>query len=618
MATPPTRVQMVQPAVGFLSNASPKTTPTFDVQSGDLLVCIGQWEGAFNGTAVNAPTWTGTGTWTQRVTAGSLNNPNNSYVAIWSCDVTATATARTVSLTTLTGATTMDFGFTVTQWRAHGGVGVTNSTALVSPSTGTPSLSLTTSDGSAVQCGNDDWSAQDGTSRVWRTVNGSAMTESLYARNTTNYAAYAAYAPDTGSAGTTTVGLTAPTGQTYAIAGIEILGTAGTTAPPDPYYVQQVGVPGRRDIPGNVFAFLTPPKWDYDSGELPVTAAVSMDSTSTMDVTGGAQTIPATVTMAGASSMAVTGNQTISAAESMDSTSTMLAGGKQTISAAATMASTSAMAVTQSQTELATVTMAGTSTLSVVGFQTITATVAMASTSAMSEVPTNTAAVTMAQTSAMAVTALVTHPYAVAMAQSSTLTVVGLQTISASATMAQSSAMAVTIQVIRTTAVTMAQTSTMAVSGKQTIPTAVAFASTSAMTEVVSGFNSATVAMAQTSTMAVVTQITRVAAITMAQTSAMGVVAMVIQSGQVGFTSTSAMTLASTHVVLAAALMAQVSTMVVSTIPPRDITIYSLTAPVLDWEANGVTLDWSTGLVAVANYTPSAPVLDWLSTEPVI
>jgi hypothetical protein len=105
MATPPTRVQLVQPAVGFLSTATPKTTPTFDVQSGDLLVSIAQWEsGHTSATAIPLPTWTGTGTWTQRVAAGAANTLNHAVVVIFTCDVTATATGVTVSQATLTGS----------------------------------------------------------------------------------------------------------------------------------------------------------------------------------------------------------------------------------------------------------------------------------------------------------------------------------------------------------------------------------------------------------------------------------------------------------------------------------------------------------------------------------
>jgi hypothetical protein len=234
MTTPPTRVQLVQPAVGFLSTATPKTTPAFDVQNGDLLVVVGQYENALvpSGTGpAPVPTWTGTGTWTQRAVSGTLGTGtspgNHGLVVIWTCAVTATATGVTVSLAT-TNSVNM-YGFTVTQWRGHSGHGATAIASVDSPTTGTATASLTTSAAnSAVQMGDNDWTAQDGTTRVFSTVNGSAMTESLYARNTINYACYGAYSPDAGAAGSKSIGVTTPGGQTYAVAGIEILGLAGS------------------------------------------------------------------------------------------------------------------------------------------------------------------------------------------------------------------------------------------------------------------------------------------------------------------------------------------------------------------------------------------------------
>jgi hypothetical protein len=221
MATPPTRVQLVQPAVGFLNTTTPKTTPSFDVVTGDLLIIQSFSEDVTTGLA--APTWTGTGTITQ---LESIANANDCTAYLYSLPVTATTTARTVSQARTSGSGM--FSFIVTQWRDHGGVGVHSQAHLVSPSTGAPSLTLSgLTANSALQCGNSDWSASDGTTRTWRTVNGSAMTESLYARNTTNYAVYAAYTSDIGSLTSATVGLTAPSTQAYSLLGIEVLGTAG-------------------------------------------------------------------------------------------------------------------------------------------------------------------------------------------------------------------------------------------------------------------------------------------------------------------------------------------------------------------------------------------------------
>lgn len=231
----PTRVALIQPAVGFLSNASPKTTPTFNVTNGDLLVCVVQME--HGGTLNNAPTWTGTGTWTSRVVTSPVN-ANTARVVIYSCAVTATASGVTVSVANNTPATF--YGFTVTQWQNHGGTGATAQTALSSGTTGLPSLGITTTQAnSALQVGNDDWAAVDGATRTWRTVNGSALAESVYARNATNYGVYGGYSLDAGAIGTATVGLTAPAAQTYAICAIEILGTAGAAAVAPPVIIGQ-------------------------------------------------------------------------------------------------------------------------------------------------------------------------------------------------------------------------------------------------------------------------------------------------------------------------------------------------------------------------------------------
>jgi hypothetical protein len=117
------------------------------------------------------------------------------------------------------------WSFGVTVWRNHGGVGVTNKTNV---SGAAPSLTLAgCSANSAIVCGSDDWNAADGTTRTWRTVNGSAMSESLYFRNSVTYTVYSGYAGDVGSGGSITVGLTAPGSQKYSIVGVEVLAAGG-------------------------------------------------------------------------------------------------------------------------------------------------------------------------------------------------------------------------------------------------------------------------------------------------------------------------------------------------------------------------------------------------------
>lgn len=217
MATPPTRVLDVTPAVGWTSTASPKTTPTFDVQTGDLLVYVAFSEDSSH--PIGAPTWTGTGTWTlqQSVVVG-----NYCTAYLYTCAVTATATGRTVSAARTSGSG--QFSFIVSVWRNHGGVGVSGKANVAS---GAPSLVLNAAANSALVAGNSDWNALDGASRTWRTVNGSPITESSYGHDPVHYTAYTGYRSDVGAAGNETVGLTAPAGQKYSIVGVEVLGTTG-------------------------------------------------------------------------------------------------------------------------------------------------------------------------------------------------------------------------------------------------------------------------------------------------------------------------------------------------------------------------------------------------------
>lgn len=222
MATPPTRVSYSTPAVGYGDTSTPKTTPTFDVTNGDLLTVIASSEN--ESVTLNTPTASGGSvTWTLRQ---SIVVTDYCSMYVWTGAVGATATGITVSVARATGSSQWSFGVTV--WRNHGGVG---SSAKTNVSSGAPSLAISCSENSALAVGCDDWNAVDGTSRTWRTVNGSAITESLYFRNSATYTVYSGYRTDTGSAGSQTVGLSAPSGQKYSIVAVEVL---GTSSGPDP------------------------------------------------------------------------------------------------------------------------------------------------------------------------------------------------------------------------------------------------------------------------------------------------------------------------------------------------------------------------------------------------
>jgi hypothetical protein len=136
--------------------------------------------------------------------------------------VGADATGITVSLARPTTNTSVWWGFSATVVRDHGGVGVPFE-ADIGTGSGAPSAAATCSANSLVLCQVNDWNAVDGTSRTWRTINGSPMTETLYFRDSSRHTVYGGYCPDTGAGGSITIGLTAPTGQRYILMGIEIL-----------------------------------------------------------------------------------------------------------------------------------------------------------------------------------------------------------------------------------------------------------------------------------------------------------------------------------------------------------------------------------------------------------
>jgi hypothetical protein len=107
-------------------------------------------------------------------------------------------------------------------------VGAANATT----GSGAPALTLTTQQtDSSVLVANGDWAALDGAVRTWNTVNGSVGTEMTYLRDTTPaYTVYVDRYTDAGGAGAKSLGLSAPTGQTFSIAAVEIRGIVVASA----------------------------------------------------------------------------------------------------------------------------------------------------------------------------------------------------------------------------------------------------------------------------------------------------------------------------------------------------------------------------------------------------
>jgi len=327
--TPPIRVLAVQPAGGFGDTSTPKSSPTFDVVAGDLLVLQAFSEDST--VTLGTPTWDGTGTWTlqQSVVVSSYCT-----AYLFTCPVTATATGRTITVTQTGGLTRM-WSFIASLWRNHGGLGVTGKANVTG---GLPALTLPVSAGSAVVCGNSDWAAVDGTTRTWKTVNGAPMTEAVYFRSAANYTMYAGYSIDTAGlvGGPETLGLVTPGGQTYAVLGAEIKGTIASGPTVWPITSTTPATAGGSSAP-TLLAIVTSTTAAVADGssaptKLGTVFAITSATASTADGSSSAtlraattSTTAATSTSTSSASMLAAGSSTTAAVSASTTTATLLA-----------------------------------------------------------------------------------------------------------------------------------------------------------------------------------------------------------------------------------------------------------------------------------------------------
>lgn len=198
---------------------NPRVTAAFNALAGDLLVCIGMSEDQAYPLATPTNTQ-GALTWTLRQ---SVVVSAYSTCYVWTAPVDANKTGMTVSVSRTSNGY---HGINVLHFRDTAGVGA----SAKANASGAPSVGLTTGAAdSAVVVAVADWNAVSGASRTWRTV-GTAATEQSYEANG-HYTLYAAYHANAGAAGAKTAGLSAPTGQKYAIIAVEILGAASEEVP---------------------------------------------------------------------------------------------------------------------------------------------------------------------------------------------------------------------------------------------------------------------------------------------------------------------------------------------------------------------------------------------------
>lgn len=223
----PTFIQEAETA--WNTNTTPKTTASFSVQTGDVLVAFAAR--ADNGSPSITLTHTG-GAGMPFTPRQTINVSSYATIELWTSVVDSN---KSMTVTFTNGAAALLFGGNVLTFRGSDGVGASSKTNVTN---GAPTLNLTTTQAnSAIVVINADWTAKTA-ARTWRTVNGITPTsgnglEVSYFADGSNYAAHGAYYSDAGAIGTYAVGQTAPTGQTYSIAAVEVKGAAsgGSSTP---------------------------------------------------------------------------------------------------------------------------------------------------------------------------------------------------------------------------------------------------------------------------------------------------------------------------------------------------------------------------------------------------
>lgn len=230
MPVAPTHVASVSTAHD--STTTPKTASSLTVQVGDLLVLIASASHSSSNWQSGPPAVAGGAavTWTMQQDA-ILNDYSD--VRLYTGAVT---TAGTATVSFGTSPAEQRFGFILSQWRDHGGVGVSGKAS--SPS-GAPALTLNCSALSSVVYGVADWDVVSGTA-THRSVDGSTPTVIFNQAAGSWHRAYYARTGSVGTAGNKTVGMTSPSSQKYQIVGVEILAGADPIPPTTPANVAVV------------------------------------------------------------------------------------------------------------------------------------------------------------------------------------------------------------------------------------------------------------------------------------------------------------------------------------------------------------------------------------------
>lgn len=216
------------------NNTTTPKTVSATAAAGDVFIVAGGSENA--NTLVQTPTGGTSITWTQQE-AQSGGTGNQSHCILFS----AAPSAQSWTLSVARSATANWWGFNALRFSGSSGIGAHISTNN-GTSSGLPTVNLTTTGAnSAIVAIVANWNG--GTAEpTWGAINGYTPTVAnggtvSFFGNTANYAISVAIYPDVGAAGSKTISQSAPTGQRYVIAAIEVLGSAGgssSASPADP------------------------------------------------------------------------------------------------------------------------------------------------------------------------------------------------------------------------------------------------------------------------------------------------------------------------------------------------------------------------------------------------
>lgn len=211
------------------SDQATLTSSSFTPTTGNILVV--KYSSADTGLVPGTPTGGG---WTYTKTSFSAG-ASHCYVSIWTATVGGSPASQTVALTS--SGSNVPHSMVVEEW-SGAQLAATPATNATKTGTGAPSATLSTvANNSVVTSINGDWAAvAPGTPAYLSSAledNGGAPNGHLTVSG--QYTAYYFY-QTAATLGSQTIGLTAPTGQTWSMVGIEIEAT-GATAPNSGFFL---------------------------------------------------------------------------------------------------------------------------------------------------------------------------------------------------------------------------------------------------------------------------------------------------------------------------------------------------------------------------------------------